>query len=372
MQNRQYQQVAIPYLAATYRGILQAPAGAGKTYIAATALHRCLKNREGVAKVQIVVNTIEQVEQMQSALDLYPGINARAIVKVSCAAAQPDCSDVDLLIVDECHRSGSPLWSGIIKQAKKARWGLSATPFSDDKERNDLIKDLFTDRIHIIERAQLVDDGHLTRAKVIWRNIVAPGVADKISELETFLIEKRKKKMPFMFRNEESARKQINQCRWQAAQQVGLWSNDWRDFAIISEANQRVANGEHVIVLIGNKDHGQRLQEAITGSVMVHSGVGKKARAYAIKSFRNGSLRCMVGTSAIEEGFDAPIASCIIMAGAGRSERKAIQSTGRVLRPFDGKECGLIIDFSDSFHPMLSRQAGKRRKIYNELSYSQK
>ena len=71
----------------------------------------------------------------------------------------------------------------------------------------------------------------------------------------------------------------------------------------------------------------------------------------------------------IEEGFDAPIANVIIMAGCGRSERKAIQSTGRVLRPHDGKACGIIHDFRDGFHPMLQRQSQARARIYRQLNY---
>jgi superfamily II DNA or RNA helicase len=73
----------------------------------------------------------------------------------------------------------------------------------------------------------------------------------------------------------------------------------------------------------------------------------------------------------LDEGFDAPIADTLILASAGKSARKAIQSTGRVLRPYDGKVGGVIFDFDDQFHPMLKRQAAKRRAIYADLKYSQ-
>ena len=72
-----------------------------------------------------------------------------------------------------------------------------------------------------------------------------------------------------------------------------------------------------------------------------------------------------------DEGFDAPIADALILAYAGKSQRRAIQSTGRVLRPYKGKECGLIYDFKDTFNGMLANQARKRRAMYKQLNYSQ-
>lgn len=56
-------------MAKSKRGIVQAPAGAGKTHIAASALAFCLLKRKGVADVEIMANTREQVEQMQTACD---------------------------------------------------------------------------------------------------------------------------------------------------------------------------------------------------------------------------------------------------------------------------------------------------------------
>lgn len=343
--------------------------------MAAAAIDKCLTNRDGIAEIKIVVNTIEQVDQFKAALNLFPRIPKKANLDVTCSAANPDCSAADLLIVDECHRASSPSWAAIIGQAKKARWGLSATPFSDDQERNAILRGLFTDTIHAIEREQLVEDGHLTPARVIWRDVNAGDSLERIDALSAELIAKRKKKNPFMFRTDYNGeptkqhQKQIHQCRWQAAQRVGLWENQWRDCAIVTEANELVTEGQSVIVLISNKEHGASLCEAITGAVRVFSGMGVKRRREAIAGFRSGSIRCIVATSAIEEGFDAPCASAVIMAGAGKSERKAIQSTGRVLRPYDGKSNGLIVDFKDAFHPMLKRQAAKRRKIYNDLNY---
>ena len=52
------------------------------------------------------------------------------------------------------------------------------------------------------------------------------GIRGQIDALAANLIENRKRKMQFLFNHEASERKQINQCRWQAAQQIGLQGDD--------------------------------------------------------------------------------------------------------------------------------------------------
>lgn len=369
MQRREYQQKAIAFLAKSKRGIVQAPAGAGKTHIAASALAVCLYKRKGVANVEIMVNTIEQVDQMQTACDRFEIINEKANLQIYCLAGAPLGTYPDLLIVDECHRAAAPTWAYKIKQCQSAIWGLSATPFSADKERNAYVRQLFDGNVHVINRNELVDGGHLAKAKVVWHDVANDYASDAIDNYSKQLIKSRRKKMPWMFRTDDSSQKQINQCKWQAAQKLGIWENENRDAHIALIAKQNIDLGNHTIVLIGSIDHGKRLANAIPRSELVYSKMGVKKRRDVIARFRNGSLRCMIGTSAIEEGFDAPVANVIIMAGCGRSERKTIQSTGRVLRPHDGKLCGIIHDFHDRCHPMLKRQSYSRSRIYKQLNY---
>jgi superfamily II DNA or RNA helicase len=142
MTPRDYQIPAIQYLANIRRGILQAPAGSGKTFMAGAALADCLSRREGKATVKVLCNTIEQKGQWQDAFLHFPIIAKKAAVEISCHAASLDTWDADLLIVDECHRSASASWSAAINQAPKARWGVSATPWADP-ERDAILRKLF-------------------------------------------------------------------------------------------------------------------------------------------------------------------------------------------------------------------------------------
>jgi superfamily II DNA or RNA helicase len=373
---RDYQKPAVKWLARTYRGILKAPAGSGKTLMAAAALAHILDRRDGRAKVCLLCNTIEQVGQWQAALDAFPIIARQADCEIGCGAGNMDPTGCDLLIVDECHRAASPSWSAKVGKARNARWGVSATPFGKDKERNDYLRELFGTETHTVERTELVENGHLAKGVVLFREMRPYGVGGKVDQMTAELIDKRRRKMPWMFRTEQQAKEQERQCCWQAAQQIGLWENPERDSKIVWQARIAIDEGRSVIVLVGKIEHGLALKDYINiyylnadKSHLCYSKMGRNKRAETIEAFKAGKIRCLVATSMLEEGFDAPIADCIIMAGGGRSARKTIQATGRVLRSFEGKTHGKIIDFTDDFTPMLRAQSFARRRIYRELGY---
>jgi superfamily II DNA or RNA helicase len=191
MDDREYQQKAIKYLCSTFRGILKAPAGSGKTHVAASALSQCLSKRKTRAAVEIMVNTREQVDQMETACARFD-IAARCDLQIYCAAGAPSDTKPDLIIVDECHHCSAATWAAKVQSCTGGRWGLSATPFDDKTpEQVAVIKSMFTNQIHEIQRAELVDNGHLSKARVIWRDVDCGGIADKIESLASDFIEKR-------------------------------------------------------------------------------------------------------------------------------------------------------------------------------------
>jgi superfamily II DNA or RNA helicase len=374
MEKRQYQLDAIEYLKNRKRALLIAPAGSGKTYMAASAVDKKIKVTQPPRfrpLVEVMVNTTEQKQQMQDAFDRFR-IGKRCNLHIYCAAGAPMDTDPDLLIVDECHHSTAKTWGQKIAQCTAARWGLSATPFEGkDPDQIKLIKKLFSAKPHIIKRDQLVEQGNIAPALVKWVTPVCPEITPNINELSENLIQARRKKMPWFFKSEDKAREQESQCRWQATLKVGIHDNPLRDSLIIDTANMLTRQGKHVIVLIASIEHGETLHEYIYGSKLCFSKMGAKKRREAIAEFRSGRCKCLIATSMLDEGFDAPIADALILAYAGKSQRRAIQSTGRVLRPYNGKTCGIIYDFKDTFNGMLANQARKRRAMYKQLNYTQ-
>lgn len=370
MNLRPYQIDAVSYIYRKQRGIVHAPAGSGKTIMMAAALDMAL--REGIYRINRVVvmaNTIEQCQQIETAFARFD-LPDRVAIQICCAAGKPETDGADLLIVDECHHAPAPLWATHINKAKGLRWGFTATPYHPDADRNQSLFDLFSDSVFEVKRWQLVEDGHLTPAEVRWLDRYDVDIAERIADAANTLIEQRKARMPYLFRSADSAAEQQRRAHWQAASQIGLCDNQDRTQAIIDTANEHADNS--VLILIATIDYGTRLCDDLPFAGLCHSKIGKKKRAYLIDAFKNGELPILIASTLADEGLDVPCADVLIIGNAGRSATKLEQRTGRVLRPYPGKERGIIYDFKDTFDPMLRAQSYARRRLYTKLKYEQK
>ena len=88
--------------------------------------------------------------------------------------------------------------------------------------------------------------------------------------------------------------------------------------------------------------------EAMNGAGIrseVISGATPTADRHRIfADFRDGRVQALVNCMVLTEGFDAPWASCAVIARPTRSQPLYVQMVGRVLRPYPGKEDALVID----------------------------
>jgi len=357
---RPYQERAITSITSVARGIVVAPAGSGKTIIAAAALDKVLRARIRPERARVcwIANTIEQCQQAQSAMGNFPTIEEHAEVDVCCYAAQPDLSRYDCVIADECHHVASECNRRVFARCKRAIWGFTATPIrADGLDITEVIGEVVCE----IDRDQLVDDGNLARGVVEW--VQVPATADtsaRIDDAYNNLIRD-------WWTDEVK-----NRCLFQQAQKFGIFQNSMRNQIIVDKANELIKDGHSVIILVGSIEHGRWLALGVEGAELAYSGMGKKNRRSVLDAFKAGAVRCIVATQILEEGFDAPVASALINAAGGKSSRKSIQTTGRVLRPFNNKSYGLVIDFMDLTHGMLTAQSWQRRKTYSKLNYKQK
>jgi len=361
---RDYQEEAVAWLAVTRRGIAQCPAGGGKTLIASAGIDRVARSIKRTRKVRVtwIANTREQCEQARAALATFPAIEELCTIRVCCAQAEPDCSQDDLIVVDECHHAGSPSWHAVIEKCPGARWGLSATPLGLDPDKNMAMLDLFNYQLFEIKRERVVNGGHLTKARVFLHGDTDLGVFEAVNAEVPMLLDLRMKKFPHLDESEQRQR-----ITWQLCQRHGIAENGTRNWKIVSLCRKH--KDDSVLILVGTVDHGQTLAREISGAVVCHSGMGIKKRRQAIADFRTGVLKVMIATSLADEGLDVPRAGVLILACAGRSAGKVEQRTGRVLRIFNGKDRGIIHDFIDKSHPMLHAQHKSRLRLYKKLGY---
>lgn len=360
---RPYQLPAAEYLATRRRGMVQAPAGSGKTIIAALALDIVLqsRSRKEVVKVGWMANTTEQCAQAVAALALFPGISQWAEVKVACAAAQTDWSDRKLLIVDECHHAATAQgWQRQIQTCQGAIWGLTATPPDKLSEFYDVFCSYFSDDWHVIDRDAV--GSNLAHAKVVLLSASDFGLRDFIdSEIDRTMVWRRK-----YWRGGEG--ELWGQVAWQCIVEHGIVNNRARNQAALDTAKKHA--GRQVLMLVNQVEHAEWMAAQLSNAVACYSKMGKKKREAALEAFKAGKVKCIVATSLADEGLDLPNAEVLVMVSGGRSKRLAEQRTGRVLRSFAGKTHGLIYDFTDELvHPLASKQSRARQDVYRSLGY---
>lgn len=409
---RSYQEEAVDWLSQRKAGMVIAPAGSGKTIIAAAAIARVVgKGERGPKSVKVgwLANTLEQCSQAKAALQSFPGMFPEVEYRIRCAAAQTDWSGSDVLVVDECHHASAPTWRQQIESANGAAiWGFTAT-WPEDEEDRQAVSETFSnvlqlDRrqaasgfvngvVHMLEawdpgREEIISSAierdfksMKSRAgSFIRRQAYSVELARfcRRQGLPVFSHEKTQNMLSRLTgpqRNEferhmDGVADAIIRSRvvWQGIINEGIVLNQARNDAAVHAANAHAVDGG-VLVLVNLIDHGQQLADRIPGSVLCHSKMGKKARAQAMDNFSTGSIPALVCTSLADEGLDLPRAGVLVLVSGGKSRTKAEQRTGRVLRKWQDKEAGLVYDFADRHHPTMRRHAESRVKLYRDLGY---
>ena len=350
---REYQAKAVEW-AKHSDGLIIAPAGSGKTWIAASIIkHYSIKHPAW--KFGWIAPTIETCQQGRVSLRV-AGI-ADETVEIRCPHESVDFSKKDMLIVDEAKHSPALSWRKIIESCNGLRYGFDATPWGDDVARNAVTNTLFNQRVYEIKRSDIGDS--LADAYLHISNATDINIHKKIDENIKRLFDARRKFMRIT--DEELTR----MCAWESIVDIGICQNRERNKYAIQFA---MDHGDmQTLILIPRITLGEDYEKRIPGSRLVHSKIGKKQRKAAMNEFKAGTLKTMIATSLADEGLDLPNVELLIMVSGGRSSQKTIQRASRALRKTETKNCATIVDFSDKFHPIGLYHAKKRMKCYREL-----
>ena len=353
MNLREYQKKAVEW-ATKSDGLIIAPAGSGKTWIAASIIKHYHKlNPDWL--FGWTAPTIETCQQGRVSLSV-AGI-PDGVVDIRCPHESVDFSKKNLLIVDECKHSPAVSWKRIIESCQGLRYGFDATPWSDDDDRNKVTRSLFRDSIYEISRSDIGDslaDAYLEISDATDLNIQT-NIDDNIDRL--FQARRR-----YMRISDEDLKKM---CAWESLVDIGICQNAKRNRYAVQYALDHL--DMQTLILIPRITLGEQYEASIPNSRLVHSKIGKKDRRSYMEEFKAGNLRTMIATSLADEGLDLPNVELLIMVSGGRSSQKTIQRASRALRKTETKNCATIVDFSDKFHPIGAFHAKKRMNSYREL-----
>lgn len=365
---RPYQQRAFDnWRAASMRGCVVMPTGAGKTAVAVRAI------REAGAPALVVVPTIDLMDQWAAVLSRHlragsqrgaaPAIgrlgggagSLSALTVATYDSAYARAASVGdrfgLAVFDEVHHLPARGYRTIAEcLVAPFRLGLTATLERDDG-LHELVPRLVGGVAFRVGPAALSGQGHLAPYDVERRRVsLAAGEQAEYDEAQARFLSGMRR-LGLTTPSAHTLRRLIMMSnRNRAAREALLARNRAAEIAMNSAAKideLRDILGEHAGARTIVFTHNNRMVRAVSARFLVPSithRTPRDERREVLGGFRSGRYPVIVTSRVLDEGVDVPDAQVgVILSGTG-SGRELIQRLGRLLRPKAGGGRALIVE----------------------------
>lgn len=309
--------------------------------------------------IVIVVPTIALLDQWYVSLREDLGVDPSEIATFSGESHPPEKKTINLmtvnsarelapsisasartfLIVDECHRAGSPENARALAGRHAATLGLSATPERPyDEALDDVIVPALGPVLFVYDYNAARRDG-----------IVVPF---DLTNVSVPLMGPEQKRYDEMSRR---IARLMARARREAAAAEALERLLQRRAALSAAATLRIPaavrlverhTNERIIVfheLIASADSiASSLHKRGRSVAVYHTRIGPELRRENLRLYRQGVFEVLVTCRALDEGVNLPETRVAVIASATASPRQRIQRLGRVLRPAPGKQRAVI------------------------------
>lgn len=241
---------------------------------------------------------------------------------------------VPVVIFDECHHVPAETFYKIAMRtvAARRRYGLSATPWRDDGA-DLMLEAALGPCLHETRASDLIDAGYLVRPLI--QMLPAPIVAVR-------------------------RRGDYHDCYTAA-----IVENRERNRVIAARARAWAGEGRSVLILVAQVAHGLQLAELLPEARFAHGGLESELRRQYLGELEQKLRPILIATTLADEGLDVPTLDGLILAGGGKSQTRAFQRIGRVLRPAEGKTEARVLDFLDDA-PWLRNHSQARLALYRQ------
>ncbi|MCD8294048.1 MAG: DEAD/DEAH box helicase family protein [Clostridia bacterium] len=258
--------------------------------------------------------------------------------------------DYGMVIVDECHHVPADSFERVMKTAcAKYVYGLTATPIRQDGHQKIIFMQCGDVSYSVSPKEQAAKHG--------FDHIVMP-------RFTTF-------RLPLTADSKESITEAYEK----------LCASETRNRQIVTDVEQAVKDGRHVIVLTERRTHAQLLQGLISDCgidvVLLLGSDSAKVKKEKLDSIRNSPPErrfVIVATGKyVGEGFDEARLDTLFLAMPVSYSGKITQYTGRLHRKYEGKESVIVYDYVDVnvgvFDRMYQRRVAAYRYIGYEISF---
>jgi superfamily II DNA or RNA helicase len=245
-------------------------------------------------------------------------------------------NSIQLLIIDEAHRSGAKQFHrpAILCRNAFYRLALTATPFMKGNAQDDMfLLGVAGPVVAKVPISTLVEAGVVARPYFKFFDVTTPNLKGK---------------------------------SYRVAYTNGIVHNSYRNGIIVLQAQRLVKMDKKVLVIVNQVEHGQLLEDMMLKKglrVAYQDGATEQhERERAFRHMQNDKLDVLIATNIYDEGVDCDVISGVILAAGNKSAPALFQRTGRAMRKKE-ENYAIVIDFIDRQHPNLFEHSQRRYEL---------
>lgn len=356
---RQWQEIALERWRTEFKGVVCVVTGGGKTVLAQACLLEFFE-RFPAGHALIIVPTVSLQDQwyiaLQDELNVSPDqiglLNGQErpkgdppiIVAVINSArrftAKFTHNRTVFLIVDECHRAGSPVNAKALEGEFSATLGLSATPEREyDEGFETYIAPRLGSIIYEYNYRHAAEDGIISPFSLTNVYVeMLPDEDEKYRKLSRRIARARHHPGPGEATSDEFLKRLLQQRAAISATatmripiSIKLVEQHRGERAVIF--HERIDAADKILDILNQRRH---------RATIYHAGIGAAVRRDNLRLFRKGVFDVLVCCRALDEGINVPEASVAVIASSTASQRQRIQRLGRILRKAKGKDSATV------------------------------
>jgi superfamily II DNA or RNA helicase len=338
------------------RGIVEVATGGGKTIFAELCYTLARKTRSELS-LAVLVPTVALLDQWYVSLQEDMGATPADIAVIGggkdaatdrhlnlCVinSARSESHRIwgenAMLVVDECHRAGSPANASALQGSYQCTLGLSATPERQyDAGMAEYVVPAIGPIIYSYGLAEAERDGVLSAFDLI--NVEVPLLPDEQSAYDSLTKQVARAMARADGDNDETVtvllrkRARIYNSSETRIPATAALADRYRGSRLLI-FHEAIDSAERIAALLSARHH------SVT---TYHSGLGASTRRENLRLFRRGVFDILVCCRALDEGINVPEVNVAIVAAATASQRQRIQRLGRVLRPSPGKTSATVV-----------------------------